>query len=142
MFYPIFFCRSAPPSERLCANWLPQDAPLSAAAESATSATGGNGHGVSKGYASLDKRSGGGGSPVGDRGSGESEKIGRHAYAPLVEDGRFHHHGDGYSDGDAMIAGKEGGVIRLTSRHHVAIPISYFCIGFLGRWVIAGTSKT
>lgn len=86
-----------------------QDAPLSAAAEEAT-ATAKGGRGVSYSYSSLDTR------------DDAEDKLRRHAYAPLSANG----------DG-ADKEYKEGGPVRLTSRHHVAIPISYFCIGFLGR---------
>lgn len=84
-------------------------------------------------YSSLDTRGGGGGADRKGKGPGEQETGGGrgHAYAPLSEkaDG-----GDvGGSDSDAVAGKEEGGVVRLTSRHHIAIPISYFCIGFLGR---------
>lgn len=81
-------------------------------------------------YSSLDKRSSGGGEDADAKrkGFGDSE-TGGHAYAPLVDNNGTHDDG---GDSDPMV-GKERGVILLTSRHHIAIPISYFCIGFLGR---------
>lgn len=114
---------------------IAQDAPLSTAAEAAAAEKAGRG--VSYTYSSLDKRhdADGNGSGKGEGGPGDKKAggLGSHAYAPLFEnrDG-----GDGGGDNSDVMAGMEGGgVIRLTSRHHIAIPISYFCIGFLGRCV-------
>ena len=57
----------------------------------------------------------------------------------------FEHPHDEGDNGDGIGRGKQGlpfagmgdGVtdLRLASRRHVAIPISYFCVGFLGRYV-------
>lgn len=107
-------------SQRLIVGRIAQDAPLSEAGAAKA------GHGVSYSYSSLDKRSSG---DVDDKGRGSGDnKAGGHTYAPLFDNGD-RDGGDGYP-----MAGKDGGVISLTSRHHIAIPISYFCIGFLGRY--------
>ncbi|CAM9930862.1 unnamed protein product [Ectocarpus sp. 12 AP-2014] len=104
-----------------------EDAPLSAHLPPASSR---GGRGANYTYSSVDTRG------IGDGEDGVSRKgFGGptgYEYAPFVDN-------DSTSYGDA--SAKEeggGGVISLTSRHHAAIPISYFCVGFLGRWDLLG----
>lgn len=92
-------------------------------------------HGTIRDYSSLDTRDvgrhgDGGKSSGGSGGSGESKDG--HAYASVAggDDEHHHHHlherqpSEGVAD-----------VVCLTSPRHVAIPLSYFCIGFLARWL-------
>ncbi|CAM9654840.1 unnamed protein product, partial [Ectocarpus sp. 12 AP-2014] len=100
------------------------DAPLSAHLPPASSQ---GGRCANYTYSSVDTRR------VGDGEDGVSRKSfggpTGYEYAPFVDN-------DSTSCGDASAKGEGGGgVISLTSRHHAAIPISYFCVGFLGSFV-------
>ncbi|CBJ32848.1 conserved unknown protein [Ectocarpus siliculosus] len=101
-----------------------EDAALSAHLPPASSQ---GGRGANYTYSSVDTRG------IGDGEDGISRKgFGGptgHEYAPFVDN-------DSTSYGDASAKGEGGGgAISLTSRHHAAIPISYFCVGFLGSFV-------
>lgn len=104
-----------------CTATASQDAPLSSTPATGEAAGEGDRYGVRYGYSSLD-------GPRNDaedgsiKSVGERKAGGRHDYAPVVLDADGCHRGG-------------GGGVCLTSRFHVAIPISYFCVGFLSRYV-------